>query len=122
MVPRSAIAIIATGFTAVAQAQTTQAPAPTIEEAFAATVSEILNGQTEGRISEMGPERKEAMIDCVTHVLEPLPNGRKRFILAGETYEEREARFGEVLFENRAEWVQTIARGCASIALSSEYD
>ena len=122
MVLRPAIAIVATGITAIAHAQTTQAPAPTITEAFAATVTEILNGQTEGRISEMGPERKQAMIDCVNIVLEPLPNGRKRYIVAGETFEAREERFGEVLFENRAEWVQAIASGCASIALSSEYD
>ena len=119
MVLRSAIVIVATGIAAAAPAQT---PPPTITEAFAATVTELLNGQTEGRISEMGPERKQAMIDCVNIVLEPLPNGRKRYIVAGETFEEREGRFGEVLFENRAEWVQTIARGCSSIALSSEYD
>lgn len=119
MVLRSAVAIVATGIAAGAPAQT---PAPTITEAFAATVTEILSGQTEGRISEMGPLRKQAMIDCVNAVLEPLPNGRKRFIVAGETFGEREARFGEVLFENRAEWVQAIARGCARIALSGEYD
>ena len=124
MVLRLAVLIVALGIAQVqAQEQELEpAPAPTIADLFPATVTEILSGQTDGRISEMGPLQKQAMIDCVNAVLEPLPNGRKRFIVAGDTYEERERRFGEVLYENRAAGVQTIARGCSRIALSNEYD
>jgi hypothetical protein len=93
-------------------------PPPAAAEDFPDVVSEILNRQVEGPISVMSEKTKEAMVTCVNTVLEALPKGKKRFILAGEDYEERESRFGKVLYQNRAEWVQKIARGCASIALS----
>jgi hypothetical protein len=66
----------------------------------------------------MEEDHKAALIDCVNMVLEGLPNGKKRYVLQGETFEERERRFGEVVQENRAEWKQNIARACASVALS----
>jgi hypothetical protein len=88
---------------------------------FPAAVTEILTGQTQGPISEMQGAHKEAMIDCVNTTLVELPKGRKRFILEGASYQEREQRFGMVLYENRAEWVQRIARSCASIAMSGGY-
>ncbi len=88
---------------------------------FPTVVTAILNGQTQGPISEMQGPHKEAMIDCVNTTLVELPNGRKRFILEGASYQEREQRFGTVLYENRAEWVQRIARACASIAMSGGY-
>ena len=86
--------------------------------AFDAVVAEILGGQTTGRISQMGPQQKAAMIGCVNAVLTGLPNGRKRYVVQGVNFEDKERRFGEVVQENRAEWKQKIARGCASIALS----
>ena len=81
---------------------------------FPTVVTEILTGQMQGA-------HKEAMIDCVNTTLVELPKGRKRFILEGASYQEREQRFGMVLYENRAEWVQKIAGACASIAMSGGY-
>ena len=89
-----------------------------VTEEFAAIVAEILNAQTEGRISEMGPQQKTAMIACVNAVLVNMPNGRKRYIMQGANLDEREDRFGKVLYENRGEWVQNVARACAKTALS----
>ena len=48
-------------------------PSSGVTEEFAAIVAEILNAQTEGRISEMGPEQKNAMIACVNAVLVNMP-------------------------------------------------
>ncbi len=93
-------------------------PSGAITEEFAAIVAEILSAQTEGRISEMGPQQKIAMIACVNGVLVNMPNGKKRYIMQGVDLDEREDRFGKVLYENRGEWVQNVARACARVALS----
>ena len=95
-------------------------PAPATAQDFSALVDNILRQQVEGPISVMGEAKKAAMIACVNAVLKALPKGRKRFITQGEDFDERERRFGKVLYDNRAEWVQKIAGGCASIALKSE--
>jgi hypothetical protein len=85
---------------------------------FPGVVTQILESQKEGRISEMAPAQKQKMIDCVNQALAPMPNGRKRYILRGTSLEEREERFGTVLYENHAEWVQAIAHKCANIAMA----
>jgi hypothetical protein len=85
---------------------------------FPSTVAEILNGQTDGPMSRMSPQKKNAMIQCVNGVLTGLPNGQKRYVLEGTDFQDREKRFGKVVLENRAEWKQKIADGCAKIALS----
>lgn len=115
---RTTSALVAAGFFATPALAQTRA----IDQAFPPVVAEILSGQAEGPISEMNHQHKQAMIKCVNGVLKPLARGKKRFIVAGEDYEEREKRFGKVLYENRAEWVQAIARGCADTALSRDYD
>lgn len=84
---------------------------------FPEVVTEILESQKTGRISEMGPAQKQEMINCVNGALSGMPNGRKRYILAGDTLDEREKRFGTVLYENHAQWVQAISHKCADIAL-----
>lgn len=83
---------------------------------FPTVVTEILNSQTDGPISQMAGEQKQSMIDCVNGVLTDLPKGRKDHILEGTSLEERERRFGIVLHENRAEWMQKVSQGCSSIA------
>ncbi len=97
--------------------------APTVSSAeaaadFPSTVAEILNGQTDGPMSRMNPQKKSAMIQCVNGVLAGLPNGQKRYVLEGTDFQDREQRFGKVVLANRAEWKQKIAEGCAKIALS----
>jgi hypothetical protein len=57
------------------------------------------------------------LISCVNQVLAELPNGKKKFVVAATTYEDMEHRFGSVVMENRAEWKQRIARGCAHIVV-----
>ncbi len=96
-----------------------QVPSTGFADEFPAVVAEILQSQTEGRISEMGEEHKLAMIKCVNGVLTELPEGKKRYVLEGANLEEREHRFGEVVKENQAEWEQNIARGCSDVALSN---
>jgi hypothetical protein len=53
----------------------------------------------------------------VNDVLANLPNGMKRFVLAATDYEDMESRFGKVVMDNRAEWKQKIAQGCAHIVV-----
>lgn len=95
-----------------------QVPTASLAADFPTVVEEILRSQTEGLISELEEEAKSALIACVKKVLEGLPNGQKRYVVQGETFEERERRFGKVVQDNHAEWKQNIARGCASVALS----
>lgn len=85
---------------------------------FASVVTEILQAQTDGPLGRMSPQKKAAMIGCVNKTLADMPNGKKRYVLEGTDYEDREHRFGKVVLENRAEWKQKIARGCSSIAVS----
>jgi hypothetical protein len=37
--------------------------------------------------------------------------------MEGAELQEQERRFGKVVFENRAEWLQKIAGACASVAI-----
>ena len=85
-------------------------------EDFSTVVSEILRNRTDGPISEMGDEKKAAMIACVSGVLVDLPSGKKQYVLEGATLDERQDRFGRVLYENHAEWQKKIAGGCAALA------
>ena len=57
------------------------------------------------------------MVACITQVLAGLPKGKKRYILEGADIAEQERRFGRIIFENHAEWLQKIAGGCASLAM-----
>jgi len=87
---------------------------------FPDVVEEILSSQTEGPMSELQGQKKVRMIECVNRVLVDLPKGRKRYVLEGSDYDEREKRFGKVMFENHAEWQQRLARGCADTSLSKD--
>jgi hypothetical protein len=84
---------------------------------FQSVVEEILQAQTDGPISRMNEPKKGLMIACVNQALTGLPAAKKRFVVAGETLDERQDRFGDVVMENRAEWKQKIARACAQVAL-----
>jgi hypothetical protein len=84
---------------------------------FASAVERILMNQKEGRVSTLPLEKKRALIVCVNQVLSEMPNGMKRFVLQAANYNEMEARFGKVVMENRAEWKQKIAQGCAHIVV-----
>lgn len=84
---------------------------------FSGVVSEILMSQTTGAMSLMSDEKKLRVVACVNTVLADLPKGKKRYILEGAELAEQERRFGKVVFENRAEWLQRIARSCASVAI-----
>jgi hypothetical protein len=84
---------------------------------FAAAVERILMNQKEGRVSTLPPEKKRALVTCVNEVLSEMPNGMKRFVLEASSYDDMESRFGKVVMENRAEWKQKIAQGCAHIVV-----
>jgi hypothetical protein len=84
---------------------------------FSAAVETILMNQTEGRVSTLSVDKKRELIACVNNVLTEMPNGMKRYVLAAASFNDMEARFGKVVMENRAEWKQKIARGCAHIVV-----
>jgi hypothetical protein len=83
---------------------------------FPIVVTEILQSQTTGPLSLMPDEKRLRMIECVNTSLADLPEGKKDYISEGATLEERERRFGVVIYENHAEWLQNIAGACAALA------
>ena len=85
--------------------------------AFPSAVQQILMHQDHGPVSRLPAEKKRELISCVNQVLVGLPNGKKRFVTEAPSYGEMESRFGKVVMENRAEWKQKIAAGCASIVV-----
>lgn len=87
---------------------------------FPTVVREILDSQTDGPLAQMGAAKRRVMTDCVVASLEPLPKGKKRFIVEGANFEEREHRFGQVVDEDNAKWRQNIAKACAEIAVEDE--
>jgi hypothetical protein len=87
---------------------------------FSNIAAQILMRQTRGPLAEMSEAKRLRMVDCINAVLDGLPKGKKRYILEGGTIGEQERRFGKVLFENRAEWIQKIAGGCARIAMGAD--
>ena len=96
------------------------ASAGTVAEDFPPVVSTILLRQTAGPLGQMGEAKKLRMVQCINQVLAGLPKGKKRYILEGADVAEQERRFGRIIFENRAEWLQKIAGGCASIAMRGD--
>ena len=85
--------------------------------AFPNAVEQILLNQNSGPVAKLPDARKRELIACVNQVLAELPNGKKRFVTEAANSAELEDRFGSVVMENRAEWKQRIARGCAHIAV-----
>ena len=85
---------------------------------FPSVVRAVLNGQTTGRIAEMGPDQRAQMTDCVVATLAGLPAGKKRYVAEGASLDEQTDRFGEVVQEDRAKWKQKIASACGKIALN----
>lgn len=84
---------------------------------FPSVVATILNNQSDSRLAKLDPASKQEMVNCVNRVLAGLPNGKKRFVVEGASYDEQESRFGKVVKENRAEWEQKIAKGCGQIVM-----
>jgi hypothetical protein len=84
---------------------------------FPAAVEQILMRQEQGPVSKLPDAKKRELIVCVNDVLSALPNGKKRFVIEAASFDELENRFGKVVMENRAEWKQRIARGCAHIVV-----
>jgi hypothetical protein len=84
---------------------------------FPSAVEQVLLNQHDGPISRLDARTKRELIACVNDVLAGLPDGKKRFVAEAASYDELEDRFGKVVMENRAEWKQKIARGCAHIVV-----
>jgi hypothetical protein len=84
---------------------------------FPSAVEQILRSQQSGPVSKLDDGRKQQLIGCVNDVLAGLPNGKKRFVVEAASFDELEQRFGKVVMENRAEWKQKIAAGCAHIVI-----
>ena len=83
---------------------------------FPTVVRSILDRQTDGPLSEMEPDRRSKMTDCVIQTLGALPSGlQKRVVDAGDI-DAQEDEFGKVVDENHAKWRQTIAKTCGHIA------
>jgi hypothetical protein len=84
---------------------------------FPTAVEQVLMHQSEGPVSRLPADKKRELVACVNDVLAGLPNGKKRFVTEAASYDELEDRFGKVVMENRAEWKQRIAQGCAHIVV-----
>lgn len=84
---------------------------------FPSAVDQILRSQQSGPVSKLDDARKSELIVCVNDVLSGLPNGKKRFVLEAASFDDMQDRFGKVVMENRAEWKQKIAAGCAHIVI-----
>jgi hypothetical protein len=84
---------------------------------FPAAVEQILRHQQTGPVSRLPAQKKDALIACVNEVLTDLPNGKKRYVIEAASFDDLEQRFGKVVMENRAEWKQKIAQGCARIVI-----
>ncbi len=87
---------------------------------FPTIVRHILESQTTGPLADMSASKRSAMIDCVVGALQPLPKGKKRYIVEGGDFDEQERRFGLMVYDNHAEWEQNIAGACAGIALRDD--
>ena len=85
--------------------------------AFPTVVEQILMHQDQGPVSKLPADRKRELIVCVNQVLAEMPKGKQRFVAEAASYDEMEDRFGKVVMENRAEWKQRIAQGCAHIVV-----
>ena len=90
--------------------------APASAADFSTVVRNILDHQSDGPLTEMEPERRARMTDCVIQTLSALPSGLQRKIAEGKDLEEQEHLFGQVVDENHAKWRQTIAKSCGDIA------
>ena len=94
------------------------APSPAAAgPSFPTAVQQVLMNQDKGPVSKLPADRKQELIACVNQVLAGLPKGKKRFVTEAASYDEMEDRFGQVVMENRAEWKQRIAKGCAHIVV-----
>jgi hypothetical protein len=90
--------------------------APAVAADFPTTVKEILDSRTDGALAQMDAARRGEMTECVIRTLQGLPQAKKSYILEGTTLDERQDRFGRVVYENRAQWQKNIAAACADIA------
>lgn len=108
---------VSRGIYAVAAAAFLLGAPPSLADEFPVVVAKILQSQTDSRIASLDAARKQEMINCVNGVVAKIPAGKKRFVLAGATFDEQQDRFGTVVQENRAEWEQKIAAGCSSIVV-----
>ena len=83
---------------------------------FPTVVRAILDNQADGPLTEMQPDQRARMTDCVIETLSALPDGMKRKIVDAGDLEAQEHAFGQVVDENHAKWRQTIAKSCGDIA------
>lgn len=86
---------------------------------FPTVVKNILDHQADGPLTEMPPEKRAAMTDCVIQTLGALPDGFKRQIVDAGSLEDQEHEFGKVVDADHAKWRQTIAKQCGHIASES---
>ena len=83
---------------------------------FPTVVRSILDRQTDGPLSEMEPDRRLKMTDCVIQTLGGLPSGLQSRVVDAGDIDAQEDEFGKVVDENHAKWRQTIAKTCGHIA------
>jgi hypothetical protein len=84
---------------------------------FPTVVTQVLMNQADGPVAKLEAGKKQELIACVNTVLADLPNGKKRFVVEGASYDEQQDRFGEEVMAKRAEWKQKIAKRCAHIVV-----
>jgi hypothetical protein len=90
--------------------------APALAADFPTVIKNILDHQSDGPLTEMEPDKRAKMTDCVIQTLSALPSGLQRKIVDAGGLEEQEHAFGQVVDADHAKWRQTIAKECGHIA------
>ena len=86
--------------------------AASTDSQFRAAVARVLNGVRNEFLDGLSAAEKREFISCAQGIMDSVPAGRKRYVLAARGSEQR-ARFDEVAQDNNARLKQKIARDCS---------
>jgi hypothetical protein len=89
-----------------------QADAQSENRQFSAIVAKIVAGYDNPNLEGMSSKERRDWNACVVSVFAGVPQGRKRFVLAGGSRSEQQNRLEQVSLENRAAVRQQITRDC----------
>jgi hypothetical protein len=86
--------------------------AASTDSQFRAAVARVLNGVRNEFLDGLSAAEKREFIACAQGVMDAVPAGRKRYVLAASGGEQR-ARFDEIAQDNNARLKQRVARECS---------
>jgi hypothetical protein len=89
------------------------ASAATVNSRFDAIVVRALNKLDNDFVRGLSAAERRAFNECARNVFAGVPQGRKRYVLAGASPREQEQRLRQISQENRAAVQQQITRECS---------